>query len=97
MAKEVAKCIRCGFCVGVCPPYAADRLEIYSARGRINLIRGLVEGALTVTPRLIESLFTCTTCQRCDAECPAGIRIADMIAFGKWYALQRARMSGRGG
>jgi glycolate oxidase iron-sulfur subunit len=68
-------CIRCGLCLSVCPTYQISFAEEESPRGRIALARALAEGALPVTPDLVEHSENCLLCEACTAICPAGVQM----------------------
>lgn len=63
-------CSRCATCLPACPSYSATLLETMSPRGRVQLIRGLMEKKLVNTERLREALFTCLDCRACESVCP---------------------------
>ena len=77
---ESKKCIRCGLCQAVCPSYRAMRNEASVARGRNRLIRLLLEGQLSMTPRLKEDMFACLGCEACKVNCPAGVITPELIS-----------------
>ena len=66
-------CSRCATCVPACPSYSATVAETASPRGRVQLVRGLMEGKLTNTPLLREALETCLDCRGCESVCPNGL------------------------
>lgn len=81
LLAETKKCIRCGLCQAVCPSYLAIRNEAAVARGRNRLIRQLAEGNLTMSPRLKEDMFACLGCEACQANCPAGVKTPEIVAY----------------
>lgn len=68
--EETFKCIRCGLCQTVCPIYAETGVEPSVARGKVRLIRELIDGNVTVTPRFKEIMGLCLNCGACVANCP---------------------------
>ena len=68
---EIIKCTRCGNCRLECPSYEGGGWESKSARGRMVLAKGLMEG-VDATPSLQDSFFTCTSCKACTDVCPSG-------------------------
>jgi len=66
-------CSRCATCLPACPSYSATMLETLSPRGRVQLLRGLMEGTVENTERLQRSLFTCLDCRACESVCPNGL------------------------
>jgi glycolate oxidase iron-sulfur subunit len=73
--ENALSCIRCGLCLSVCPTYQISFAEEESPRGRIALARALAEGALPVTPDLVEHSENCLLCEACTAICPAGVKM----------------------
>jgi glycolate oxidase iron-sulfur subunit len=73
------QCMHCGFCLPTCPTYVATRLEKNSPRGRIALMRGIADGALTVTPSFGEEMYFCLGCLACVTACPAGVDYAQLF------------------
>lgn len=92
--EEVRKCQFCGFCEFPCPTFNALRSRAYGPRGRINLIKTLIEGGFgqgknaEISIDVINSIMTCLHCAACDTQCPAGIKIADAIHSFKSIILE---------
>lgn len=71
-------CIKCGFCLPVCPTYRETGNEAASPRGRLDLMYAVARGHLSL--RAIEpALALCLGCQACETACPSGIRYHDML------------------
>ncbi|HEY3109046.1 MAG TPA: 4Fe-4S dicluster domain-containing protein, partial [Chloroflexota bacterium] len=75
---NMLSCIRCGQCLTSCPTYLLSMNEAEGPRGRIALMRALVEGHLALTPDLIEHEQNCLVCDACTAVCPAGVHMDPM-------------------
>ncbi len=79
---EVAGCIGIGSCLErrvatMCPPYRVTRNELLTVRGRADLLREALSGAIPMhDPGLGEALATCVSCKACRTECPAGVDMA---------------------
>lgn len=82
---ESRKCIRCGLCQAVCPIYAEIYAEPSVARGKVRLVRELVDGNLEVTPRLREIMDLCLDCKACVANCPASVHTNDLVLATRSY------------
>ena len=71
--EDLQKCIRCGFCLPACPTYLATGHELESPRGRLHLIRGVLDGKAAATERLISHLDLCLQCRACETACPSSV------------------------
>ena len=72
-------CVHCGFCLPHCPTYRSWGEEMDSPRGRIDLMRGLRDGALRLTPVVAEHFDRCLGCMACMPACPSGVRYDTLI------------------
>jgi len=104
------RCVHCGFCLPACPTYRVLGNELDSPRGRIYLIKQLVEGGIaTATTR--EHLDRCLTCRSCESACPSGVEFGRLVDLGRelmdarvprrwfertWRAVLAATLSRRG-
>src|SRR5688500_20358289 len=66
------KCVHCGFCNATCPTYQLLGDELDGPRGRIYLMKQVLEGA-SPTGRTLLHLDRCLTCRACDTTCPSGV------------------------
>jgi glycolate oxidase iron-sulfur subunit len=77
---EVDKCMRCGFCMSVCPVYATQKNEAAVARGKIAIAEAVMAGDLALDdPEVIDALFNCLVCKSCMQNCPSGVRFDSII------------------
>lgn len=88
---DPTRCMKCGFCMSVCPVYAVDQCESHVARGRNVLIQKHAHGTVPETEAYREVLGLCLLCKRCEAVCPA--RLSPM----QITQTARARMVDRKG
>ncbi|HVA89855.1 MAG TPA: (Fe-S)-binding protein [Chloroflexota bacterium] len=85
-------CIRCGLCLSVCPTYRPTQVETKSPRGRIALVKNLVEGGLDLTDRdFIGHMDLCLQCMACHTVCPTGISAGEVVARAKSYLRANAQ------
>ncbi|WP_038246717.1 glycolate oxidase subunit GlcF [Ghiorsea bivora] len=75
-------CVHCGFCTATCPTYQALGDELDGPRGRIYLIKEMLEGG-EVTERTQQHLDRCLTCRACETTCPSGVEFAHLAEIGK--------------
>ncbi|WP_237060647.1 glycolate oxidase subunit GlcF [Microbulbifer sediminum] len=88
-------CVHCGFCTATCPTYLQEYNELDSPRGRIYLIKEMLEtGTATGVTRL--HLDRCVTCQSCETTCPSGVEYHKLVAIGR-ATTERLAPRGRAG
>ena len=76
------KCVHCGFCTATCPTYQLLGDELDGPRGRIYLIKQVLEGA-TATARTQLHLDRCLTCRSCETTCPSGVSYGRLVDIGR--------------
>jgi glycolate oxidase iron-sulfur subunit len=86
IAREAAdgleSCVHCGFCLATCPTYLDTRDERDSPRGRLSLLRGLLEDGRR-EPVARHHLDRCLGCRSCESTCPSGVPYAQIADVGK--------------
>jgi glycolate oxidase iron-sulfur subunit len=85
-------CVHCGFCTATCPTYQLLGDELDSPRGRIYLIKQLLEGE-PVTGKTQTHLDRCLTCRACETTCPSGVQYGHLVDIGRELVEQQV---GRG-
>jgi glycolate oxidase iron-sulfur subunit len=89
MARAVQACVHCGFCLPACPTYPELRQEMDTPRGRIVLMKQVLEGALPWAAAQ-PHIDRCLGCLACEPACPSGVPYRDLInpfralAQNKW-------------
>ena len=75
-------CVHCGFCTATCPTYQLLGDELDGPRGRIYLIKQMLEGA-PVSSKTQLHLDRCVTCRSCETTCPSGVRYGRLVDIGR--------------
>ena len=78
MADAVASCVHCGFCLPTCPTYVVTGEEMHSPRGRIVLMKEVLEGTLPLA-EATPYLDPCLGCLACVSACPSGVAYGELI------------------
>ena len=76
------KCVHCGFCTATCPTYQLLGDELDGPRGRIYLIKKVLEGE-TPTRATQQHLDRCLTCRNCETTCPPGVQYGHLVDIGR--------------
>lgn len=82
------KCVHCGFCTATCPTYQILGDELDGPRGRIYLIKSVVEGE-TPTRSTMQHLDRCLTCRNCESTCPSGVDYGHLVDIGRKLVEQQ--------
>ncbi|GGP18524.1 glycolate oxidase subunit GlcF [Silvimonas iriomotensis] len=82
------KCVHCGFCNATCPTYQILGDELDGPRGRIYLIKQMLEGHATSADTRTH-LDRCLTCRNCETTCPAGVQYGRLLETGRQMVLKR--------
>lgn len=78
MADAIQKCVHCGFCLPACPTYRELGEEMDSPRGRIYLIKEVLEGSLSVD-EAAPYIDRCLGCLGCETACPSGVPYGELL------------------
>lgn len=82
------RCVHCGFCTATCPTYQVLGDELDSPRGRIYLIKQLLEGS-EPTQATQQHLDRCLTCRNCETTCPSGVEYGRLVDIGRQLVHER--------
>lgn len=82
------KCVHCGFCNATCPTYQIKGDELDGPRGRIYLMKQMLEGA-AVGASTLTHLDRCLTCRSCETTCPSGVEYGRLLDIGREVAETR--------
>jgi glycolate oxidase iron-sulfur subunit len=80
--RILRNCVHCGFCLATCPTYQILGNELDSPRGRIYLMKQVLEGA-TPTAKTQLHLDRCLTCRNCETTCPSGVEYGKLLDIGR--------------
>ena len=78
----VRNCVHCGFCTATCPTYQLLGDELDGPRGRIYLIKQVLEGE-PVSAGTQQHLDRCLTCRNCETTCPSGVQYGNLVEIGR--------------
>jgi glycolate oxidase iron-sulfur subunit len=81
-AEILRSCVHCGFCTATCPTYQLLGDELDGPRGRIYLIKQVLEGK-PVTEKTRLHLDRCLTCRACETTCPSGVKYTRLLDIGR--------------
>ncbi len=82
--KELSRCSYCGLCEWVCPVLRVQLKRNYGPRGRLStMIFALRDGLWTEAGE--SGVFTCLLCGACSTQCPAGIKLEEVIRLFRYY------------
>lgn len=85
-ADEILRsCVHCGFCNATCPTYQLLGDELDGPRGRIYLMKQLIETG-TCTEQTRDHLDRCLTCRNCETTCPSGVQFSRLLTVGRELA-----------
>lgn len=85
---DLIHCSRCGFCQVACPVYGVTLRPALNPRGKMLLLKDLLDGRLALSEELVEAFYQCTGCGNCALNCPAGIKVPEMIKAARRGLVQ---------
>src|SRR6476619_6571584 len=78
-------CVHCGFCTATCPTYVLLGDELDSPRGRIYLIKDMLEGGKPATTEVVTHVDRCLSCLSCVTTCPSGVNYMHLVDHARAY------------
>lgn len=92
-AEEIVRrCVHCGFCTATCPTYQLLGDELDGPRGRIYLIKQVLEGVEPTQSTQLH-LDRCLTCRACETTCPSGVQYGRLVDIGRGIVEQKLERS----
>jgi glycolate oxidase iron-sulfur subunit len=83
--KILRACVHCGFCTATCPTYALLGDELDSPRGRIYLIKDMLENDRPATTEVVKHIDRCLSCLSCMTTCPSGVNYMHLVDHGRQH------------
>jgi len=83
MEENLRKCVHCGFCLPSCPTYSVLGDERKSPRGRIYLIKDLLENNTAINTEIVDYIDSCLSCLACKSACPSGVNYQHYIDYAR--------------
>ncbi len=90
-AAAIRSCVHCGFCTATCPTYVLLGNELDSPRGRIMLVKDMLEKDALPSAQVVEHLDRCLSCLACETTCPSGVSYRRIIDAGRAQVDARHR------
>jgi glycolate oxidase iron-sulfur subunit len=87
----IRKCVHCGFCTATCPTYVLLGDELDGPRGRIYLMKEMLEQAAAPTPEVVSHIDRCLSCLSCMTTCPSGVNYGHLVDHARAYVEDRYR------
>jgi glycolate oxidase iron-sulfur subunit len=87
----IRKCVHCGFCTATCPTYVLLGDELDSPRGRIYLIKDMLERERKPSAEIVKHIDRCLSCLACMTTCPSGVNYMHLVDHARAYIRERYR------
>ena len=85
------KCVHCGFCNATCPTFKLLGDELDGPRGRIYLLKDLLENGATPSKKVVTHIDRCLSCLSCMSTCPSGVNYMHLVDTGRGYIEKKFR------
>lgn len=92
LEESLYRCNKCGFCQAACAHYRSTRQEWTSARGKLRLIRGVLEGEQPLSEGYVRDIYQCFTCGACSVTCPSGVQVKDILLEARQDLARNGRL-----
>jgi glycolate oxidase iron-sulfur subunit len=91
----IRKCVHCGFCTATCPTYVILGDELDSPRGRIYLMKEMLEQEQAPTAEVVKHIDRCLSCLSCMTTCPSGVNYMNLVDHARAYVEERYQRPAR--
>ena len=81
----IRKCVHCGMCNATCPTFLVNGNELEGPRGRIYLIKDMLENKKPANKKIVQHIDSCLSCYSCMTTCPSGVNYMHLIDHGRNY------------
>src|ERR687894_2327903 len=89
--KILRACVHCGFCTATCPTYVLLGDELDSPRGRIYLMKDMLENDRPATAEVVKHIDRCLSCLACMTTCPSGVHYMHLVDHARAYIEETHR------
>src|SRR5213078_1511215 len=89
--KILRSCVHCGFCTATCPTYVLLGDELDSPRGRIYLIKDMLENDRPATAEVVKHIDRCLSCLACMTTCPSGVHYMHLVDHARAHIEETHR------
>ncbi len=87
--EEIQRCMRCGFCNALCPVGESAGWETNNPRGRMQMLRAVLDGKIDASSYLMDKIYACATCGYCLWRCPSGVKTTDVVKAARNYLARK--------
>lgn len=91
--EVIRKCVHCGFCTATCPTYVLLGDELDSPRGRIYLMKDMLENQRTPSAEVVKHVDRCLSCLSCMTTCPSGVNYMHLVDHARAYIHEHYKRS----
>jgi len=89
--EDLVRCMKCGNCQETCPVFVVTGKESRVARGRIRLLKAVINDEIEITDGVQESVLTCLQCDACRITCPPGVPVHELLLAAKAAMLKKGK------
>ena len=92
--KILRTCVHCGFCTATCPTFLIRGDELDSPRGRIYLIKDMLEQGRPADEKTVKHIDRCLGCLSCMSTCPSGVHYGHLVDHARAHVARRLQRTG---